>query len=157
VIKVVEFAVVRRYLYLVIEIAVAYAPVIPITLSGLSELHALRWRLAAPDDSMKLQLTRLRTLYVMSRTQARNQGGRSPPTKFFDPPGKTCWTQFEDIGHSSKILGPSRKTLRPSWCPKLVTDLLVHQLVLYMQDKQLVCQAKHQIAKDVANVKHFSV
>jgi len=36
-----------------------------------------------------------------------------------------CWTQFEHIRHSSKILGPSRKTLRPSWYPKLVTGLVM--------------------------------
>jgi len=34
-----------------------------------------------------------------------------------------CWTSFKTIGHSSKNEGPSRKTLRPSWCPKLVTGL----------------------------------
>jgi len=30
---------------------------------------------------------------------------------------------FETIGHSSKNSVPSKKTLRPSWCPKLVTGL----------------------------------
>ena len=62
-------------------------------------------------------------------TQARNPGsaeGRSHARKFSPPPGKMCWTQFENIGHSSKNLGPSRKSLRPSWCPKLVTGLRVH-------------------------------
>jgi len=29
------------------------------------------------------------------------------------------WTSFKTIGHSSNNLGPSQKTLRPSWCPKL--------------------------------------
>jgi len=29
----------------------------------------------------------------------------------------------KNIGHSSKNLGLSRKTLRPYWCPKLVTGL----------------------------------
>ena len=43
-------------------------------------------------------------------------GGRSP-TKFFVPPGK-C------VGHSVKNLGPSQKTLCPTWCPKLVTGLV---------------------------------
>jgi len=47
------------------------------------------------------------------------------------------WTSIEIIGHSSKNLGPSKKnlgpskknwaplgkTLRPSWCPELVTGL----------------------------------
>jgi len=49
--------------------------------------------------------------------QARNQGGEAPPRKFFALAGKFCWIYFETIGHSSKILGPSQKTLRPSWCP----------------------------------------
>jgi len=34
--------------------------------------------------------------------------------------------QFENIGYSSKYLSPSQKTLRPSWCPKLVTGLMAH-------------------------------
>jgi len=34
-----------------------------------------------------------------------------------------CWTSFKTIGLSSKIFRPSQKTLRPSWCPKLVTGL----------------------------------
>ena len=55
--------------------------------------------------------------------QARNQGGRSPLITFFAPPGKMCWTSLKTIGHSSKNLDPSQKTLRPSWCPKLVTGL----------------------------------
>jgi len=42
--------------------------------------------------------------------------GRIPPRKFFSPAGKLFWT-------SSKNLDPSRKTLRLSWCPKLVTGL----------------------------------
>ena len=46
-----------------------------------------------------------------------------PPWTFFAPSGKMCWTSFETIGHSSKNLGPSQKTFRPSWCPKLVTGL----------------------------------
>jgi len=56
--------------------------------------------------------------------QARNQGGaRNPPRKCFAPPGEMFWTSFKTIGHSSKILGPSQKSLRPSCCPKLVTGL----------------------------------
>jgi len=35
-----------------------------------------------------------------------------------------CCTYFKTIEHSSKIWGPFRKTLRPSWCPKLVTGLV---------------------------------
>jgi len=34
-----------------------------------------------------------------------------------------CWTSFKTIGHSSENLGLSQKTLRPSWCAKLVTVL----------------------------------
>jgi len=59
--------------------------------------------------------------------QARNPGGRkgaNPPRKNFALPEKKCWTWFKSIGHSSKNLGPSQKTLRPSWCPKLVTSLI---------------------------------
>jgi len=40
------------------------------------------------------------------------------------PPGKMYWTSFEITGHSSKSSDLSRKTLRPSWCPKLVVDLM---------------------------------
>jgi len=49
--------------------------------------------------------------------QARNQGGEIRPRKFFAPLEK-C------VRHCSKNLGPSQKTLRPSWCPKLVTGLI---------------------------------
>ena len=36
------------------------------------------------------------------------------PRKFFaPPPGKMCWTCFKTIGHSSKDLSSSQKTLRP--------------------------------------------
>jgi len=35
-----------------------------------------------------------------------------------------CWTQFKTIGYSLKNVGPSQKTLRPTWCPKLVTGLV---------------------------------
>jgi len=51
---------------------------------------------------------------VTTFSQARNQEGQSPPTKFFSPP----WTNVLD---SLKNVGPSQKTLRPTWCPKLVT------------------------------------
>ena len=51
---------------------------------------------------------------------------KSPPRKFFANPGKVCWTSFKTIGHSSKNLGPLQKTLRPSWCPKLATGLLLY-------------------------------
>ena len=54
-------------------------------------------------------------------TRVGPQGRRRSHRKFFTPPEKMCWTQFKNIGHSSNNLGRSRKTLRPSWCPKLVT------------------------------------
>ena len=47
--------------------------------------------------------------------QARNQEGESP-LEIFSPPLEKC------VGHSSKNLGPSQKTLRLSSCPKLLTD-----------------------------------
>jgi len=53
------------------------------------------------------------------------RGGEGPLEKSSPLPGKMCWTWFKTIGHSSKNLGPSQKTLRPSWCPKLVTGLAV--------------------------------
>jgi len=59
-------------------------------------------------------------------TQARNQGrkgGEASPANFVDPPGKICWAKLKTVGHSLKNLGPSQKTLRPTWCSKLVTGL----------------------------------
>jgi len=52
-------------------------------------------------------------LTVTTLLQARNQEGRTPLT-----PREKC------VGHSSKILGPSQKTLLLTWSPKLVTGLL---------------------------------
>ena len=49
------------------------------------------------------------------------------PRKIFAPTGKLCWACFETIGHNLKNLGPSQKTLRPPWCPKLVTGVEVQQ------------------------------
>ena len=61
--------------------------------------------------------------------QDRNQGGAGgakPPLEKISPPlEKMCLTYFETIGHSLKNLSPSQKTLRPPWCPKLVTGLSV--------------------------------
>ena len=48
--------------------------------------------------------------------QARNQTGEVPP-KSFSPSLEKC------VGHSLKNLGPSQKTLRPTWCSNLVTGL----------------------------------
>ena len=64
--------------------------------------------------------------------QARNQGvagGLRPPRKFFAPSGKICWAYFKTIEHSLKNLSPSQKTLRPPYCPKLVTGLSPSNLV----------------------------
>jgi len=43
----------------------------------------------------------------MGCAQARNQGGKASLEKYSAPPGKMCWTQFKNIGHSSENLGPS--------------------------------------------------
>jgi len=51
------------------------------------------------------------------------QAERSPLGNFFVSPGKTCWTKFSTIGHSSNIFVPSQKNLRSPWCPKLFTSL----------------------------------
>ena len=48
----------------------------------------------------------------------------APLEKFSPSPGKMCWTYFKAIGHSFTKFSPSQKTLRPPWCPKLVTGLL---------------------------------
>jgi len=55
--------------------------------------------------------------------QARNQGRSGGATKIFAHPEKMCWTSFKIIEHSLKNVVPSQKTLRPPWCPKLVTGL----------------------------------
>ena len=55
--------------------------------------------------------------------QARNHWCKAPLEKF-SPPWKNVLDIVLTIGHSSKNLGPSEKTLRPSWCPKLVTGLI---------------------------------
>ena len=60
------------------------------------------------------------------KRQARNQEearGAKPPLENLLPPGKICWTYFESIEHSLENLGHSQKTLRPTWCLKLVTGL----------------------------------
>ena len=54
--------------------------------------------------------------------QVRKHGSEAPP-KNISPHLEKC------LGHSFKILGPSQKTLRPPWCPKLVTGLI------FIQDK----------------------
>jgi len=45
------------------------------------------------------------------------RGFSPPPQKNFPPPLEKC------VGYSLKNLGPSQRTLRPSWCSKLVTGL----------------------------------
>jgi len=55
------------------------------------------------------------------RPVTRGEGAK--PTHLFVPPGKIGWAYLKTIGHSLKSLGPSQKTLRHPWCPKLVTGL----------------------------------
>jgi len=56
--------------------------------------------------------------YISRSVTRGRSGGESPPKKF---PLEKCF------GHSSNTLGPSRKTLRPSCCPKLVTGLHISE------------------------------
>jgi len=45
---------------------------------------------------------------------------------------------FKTIGHSLKNLGPPQKTLRPPFCPKLVTGLiLTSHVFLYCVKRSL--------------------
>ena len=62
------------------------------------------------------------------RPVTSGDAGRAKPPheNFSPPPGKMCWLQFENIGHSLKQLGSSQNTLILSWCPKLVTVLMEH-------------------------------
>jgi len=59
-----------------------------------------------------------------SYKQACNGGGK-PPRENFSPPLEKC------VGHNLKILDivqknlAPQKTLRPSWCPKLATGLVI--------------------------------
>ena len=58
--------------------------------------------------------------YTKYKIQARNQGGlrkAKPPLQHFSPSPEKC------VGLSLKNLDPSQKTLRPTWCPKLVASL----------------------------------
>jgi len=56
---------------------------------------------------------------VMHKPVTRGCAGRrSLPCKIFRPKNV--------LGHSWKNLGPSQRTLRHSWCPKLVTGLVMH-------------------------------
>ena len=55
-------------------------------------------------------------------TRPVTRGGEAPLEKF-RPAGKMCWTYSETIVHSLKNLSPCEKTLRPPWCPKVVTGL----------------------------------
>jgi len=54
--------------------------------------------------------------------QTRKQVGRGvgvlSPLKNFSFSWKMCWTYLQ-----TKNLGPSQKTFRPTWCPKLITGL----------------------------------
>jgi len=64
--------------------------------------HSLEVLQLSPDVNCRLSI------------QARKQGNAG---------GKMRWTYFKTVGHGSKRFGPSQETLRPTWCPKLVTDL----------------------------------
>jgi len=59
-------------------------------------------------------LVRLSLEWNSRSTNSKNQGGEAPLEDFFAPL-KKC------VGHCLKNLGPYQKTLRPAWCPKLVT------------------------------------
>jgi len=51
-------------------------------------------------------------------------GGEKPPNKIFRPPWKNVFDIVKNYWTWFKNFGPSQKTLRPAWCPKLVTGLL---------------------------------
>jgi len=69
---------------------------------------------------------------VQSRPVARGGAGRgrSPPKKFFVPLEKCVGYSLKILDTAKKKLGPSQKTLRPSWCPKLVTGLVRRRISL---------------------------
>jgi len=60
---------------------------------------------------------RVGALAATTLSLARNQEGRNP-LKYFSAHLEKC------VRYSIKNLDPSQKTLRPTWCPKLVTGLL---------------------------------
>jgi len=55
---------------------------------------------------------------MRTRPVTRGAQGAKSPLENFSPPLKKC------VGHNLKNLGPSQKSLRPSWCSKLVTGLM---------------------------------
>jgi len=64
--------------------------------------------------------------WVTPRTVTRGaHGGRRRPKIILSAPRKMCWTEYPPIEHSLKNLGPSQKTLRSTWCPKLVTGRVI--------------------------------
>jgi len=74
----------------------------------------------------------------MTRPVTRGaQGGESPLEKCSSPLEKLCWTSFKTFGHSSNILGLSQKTLRPSWCPTLVTGLFMTPKISQDKDSEV--------------------
>jgi len=85
------------------------------------KLSALQVRISEENT---LNATTQQFITAKMRVRPVTRGELCPLRKFFAHPGKMCWTWFETIGHSSKNLGPSQKTLRPCWCLKLVTGLL---------------------------------
>jgi len=57
--------------------------------------------------------------------QARNQGGEPTLENFSSPLEKYVGYSLKILDIVQKNFGPSQKTLRPSWCPKLVTGLIM--------------------------------
>jgi len=58
--------------------------------------------------------------------QARNQGGRSPPRKFFAPPGKMCWTYSFKKWTYFKKSGPPGKLFAPPGVPSWLRPAFHH-------------------------------
>jgi len=59
---------------------------------------------------------------LVTNTQSFLTGGEGPPRKMFVL--EKCAVQsLKLLDTVQKNVGPSKKTLRPSWCPKLVTGL----------------------------------
>jgi len=59
-------------------------------------------------------------------SETRGAQGAFLPLKNFSPPLEKCVGYSLKLGKSFKILGPSQKTLRSPWCPKLVAGLHLH-------------------------------
>ena len=75
--------------------------------------------------------TCLDLLSIDSNYQAHNQGVAQPPLENFLPHWNIVLDIIPTIGHSSKNLVLSQKTLRPSWHHKLVTGLITSTWLLW--------------------------